>query len=61
MCFTLASCGPATFSHVRDTEGRRENFCVGEDSCSYQTTKDGSESILLVATLQSPFVSQTER
>ena len=22
--FTIASCGPGTFSHVRDAEGRRE-------------------------------------
>ena len=31
-----------------------------EDSCSSQTTKEGSESILLVATFQSLFLSQTE-
>ena len=38
------------------------NFCVVEDSCSSQTMKEGSESIPLVhvATLQSPFVNQTE-
>ena len=37
------------------------DFCVGEDSCSSQTTKEGSESILLAATLRSPFVPQTEK
>ena len=38
---------------TRRVEGwcRRVNFCVGEDSCSSQTTKEGSESILLAATL----------
>ena len=30
--------------------GRRVKFCVGEDSCSFQTTKEGSKSTLLVAT-----------
>ena len=43
--------------------GRRVNFCMGEDSCSSQTTKElGSESTLLIAiyTLRSPFVPQTE-
>ena len=37
------------------------NFCVGKDSCGSQTTKEGIESTLLVATLRSPFVPQTER
>ena len=40
--------------------GRRVNFCVGEDGCSSQIMREGSESILLVATLRSPFVPQTE-
>ena len=40
--------------------GLRVNLCVGEDRCSSQTTKEGSEFILLVATLWSPFVPQTE-
>ena len=39
---------------------RRVNVCVGEDSCSSQTTKEGSESTLLVASLRSLFVPQTE-
>ena len=39
------------FSHVCDVEDRRVKFCMGEDSCSSQTTKEGSESTLLVATL----------
>ena len=33
---------------------------MGEDSCSSHTTKEGSESTLLVATLRSLFVPQTE-
>ena len=37
------------------------NFCVGKDSCSSQTTKEGSESTLLLPILLSPFVPQTER
>ena len=37
------------------------NFCVGEDSYSSQAMTEGSESILLVATLRSPFVPQTKR
>ena len=36
------------------------NICVGEDSCNSQTTKEGSESVLLAATLRSPFVPQTK-
>ena len=40
--------------------GRRVKFCLGEDSCNSQTAKEGSESTLLVATLRSPFVPQTE-
>ena len=36
------------------------NFRVDEDSCSSQITNEGSESILVVATIQSPFVPQTE-
>ena len=40
--------------------GRRMDFCMREDSCSSQTMKEGSESTLLVATLWSPFVLQTE-
>ena len=54
---TLASCGLGTFCPCmmrRVVEGL--NFCVGEDSCSSQTTKEGSESILLLATLRSLFV-----
>ena len=50
-------CGPGTFSHMRDTQGKTVNFCVGEDSCSSKTVKEDSESICLVATLRSPFVS----
>ena len=34
---------------------------MGEDSCSSQITKEDSESILLVATLQSPFVYTTDQ
>ena len=34
----------------------RVNFCVGEDSCSSQTTMEGSESILYLS-----FVPQTKR
>ena len=34
--------------------------CMDEDRCSSQTTKDSSESLLPVATLQSLFVPQTE-
>ena len=37
------------------------NFCVGKDSYSSQAMTEGSESILLVATLRSPFVPQTKR
>ena len=33
---------------------------MGEDSCSSQTMKEGSESILLAATLRSPFVPSAE-
>ena len=33
------------------------NFCMSEDSCSSQTTKEDSESMLFVAT-QSLFVPQ---
>ena len=45
---------------VHDTEARRVKFCVCEDSYSSQTTKEGSESTLLVATLWRPFVARTE-
>ena len=41
--------------------GRRVNFCVGKDHCNSQTTKEGSKSVLLVATLWSLSVPQTER
>ena len=58
MHFTLAQLW--TFSPVRDEEGRRMNFCVGEDSWSSQM-KEGSEAILLVATLWSLFITQTKR
>ena len=56
--FTLASCGPGTFSHVCDIWGRRVvyrkvNFCVGKDSHSFQAMKECSKSIL-VGTVQSP-------
>ena len=37
------------------------DYCVGEDSWSSQTTKEGGKSVLLVATLWSSFVPQTER
>ena len=40
--------------------GRKMNLCMGEDSCSSQTMKEGSESTLLVVTLRSPFVLQTK-
>ena len=44
------------FSYGRDAKGGgRVNSCVGKDSCSSQTTKEGSESTLLVATLRSSF------
>ena len=54
-----------TFSHVRDAEGRRAvdqrvKICAGEESCSSQTMKEGSESTVLVPTLRSPFVPQPE-
>ena len=43
---------------TRRVEGwwKGEFFCVGEDSCSSQASKEGSESILLVTTLRSLFV-----
>ena len=41
--------------------GRRVNFCMGRDNCYSKTIKEGSESVLLAATLRSPFVPQTER
>ena len=56
-----AAVGLFTFSHVCDAEGRRVKFSVSKESCSSQTTKEGSESTLLVATLWSPFVPQTEQ
>ena len=37
------------------------NFCAGEGSCSSQTLTEGSESIIPVATLRSPFVPQTKQ
>ena len=47
---------------MRIVEGwYKDKFCVGEDSFSSQTTKEGSESTLLVAILQSLFLPQTER
>ena len=50
-CFTLASCGPDKFSHVRDAWYRSSIFCMGEDSCTSQAVTEGSESKLLVAAL----------
>ena len=61
LCFILASCEHGIF-FFRCVTCRVEgcmSFCVGEDSCSSQITKEGSESIV-VATLRSPFVPQTE-
>ena len=57
---TPALYGPGTFSRVHDVEGRGVKFCGGEDSCSSQTTKEGDESTLLIATLRGLFVPQTE-
>ena len=37
-----------------------EGSCVSEDSCSSLTTKEGSESRVLVATLRSPFIPCTD-
>ena len=41
---------------MRRVEAQNGSFCVGEDICSSQTTKEGSESTLLVATVWSTFV-----
>ena len=58
--FILGSCRLGTLL-LCDTWGRRVNCCLGEDSCSSQTAKEGSESTLLVAILRSLFLPQTER
>ena len=44
-------------------EGRQKGFnlCMDEDSRNFQTTKEGSKSILLIAALWRAFVPQTER
>ena len=39
---------------------QKGGFLRGNDSCSSQSTKEGNESTLLVATLQSSFVPQTD-
>ena len=54
---SLASCGSGIFVMC---VMRRVETCVGEDCCSVQLTKEGSESTLLVATLRSLFVPKAE-
>ena len=46
---------------IRRVEGwQKGEFCVGENSCNSQITKEGSKSTLLVATVWSLFIQQTE-
>ena len=56
-----AAVGLVHFLNVHDAQDRRVNFCVGEDSCSSQTTKEGSECIPLVVALGNSFEPQTKR